>query len=138
MGGAEHGDGDSLVAWLRVTGEDPRAPRLKGQARHRGDGGDEVRRLERELEGHASAGGQPGRIDARAIDLQLCLELLDDAADIGDIDPFAGVLREAALKKATLGHRRLLARRWAAFGSPFPYTTMNPSRSARRSKLVCV
>src|SRR3954463_13171954 len=104
MGGGEHGDGDSLVAWLRVTREDPPAARLKGEAGHRGDGGDEVRGLQRELESHASAGGEPGRVDARSIDLQLCFELVDDPADVGDVDAFAGVLPEAALQKATLGH----------------------------------
>ena len=38
------------------------------------------------------------------------VELGDDAANVADVNAFAGVRREAALQKAALGHRRLLGR----------------------------
>ena len=88
----------------------PEARGLKRQRRDGRDGCDQIRSFQGELERHAAACRQPGRVDSRSIERELGPQPLEDVTDVGDVDAFARVLRETALQKATLRHRGPLPR----------------------------
>ena len=81
----------------------PQSTRLKWNPYHWSNGRHQVGSLQSQFKRHATARRKPGREYARAIDLQLRLQLVEDATNIGDVDPLARVWRKATPKKTTFG-----------------------------------